>query len=110
ISSMTIKKTKALGTGVCGLRGYLKNASKIVALLMCALIVCVFAVRAQQNTADIIGTVTDTSGAVVPAATVTLTNTGTNATQTAQSNGTGDYTFTLVQVGTYSIKVQANGF
>jgi hypothetical protein len=107
---MTIKNTEALGTGVCGLRGYLNNASKIVAVLMCALIVCVFPVRAQQNTADIIGTVTDTSGAVVPNAAVTLTNTGTNISQTTQSNGTGDYTFTLVQVGSYVVKVQATGF
>ena len=74
------------------------------------LLLWVTAARSQQNTADILGTVTDTSGAVVPNATVTLTNTGTNISQTSQSNGTGDYTFTLVQVGNYAIKVQANGF
>jgi hypothetical protein len=66
--------------------------------------------RAQQNTADIVGTVTDSSGGVLPAATVTLTNTGTGIVQTAESSGNGDYVFNLVQVGSYTIKVQAKGF
>ena len=107
---MTIKRVEVLGAGVCGLRDLLNGVSKIVAVLLCALLLCVSVIRAQQNTADILGTVTDTSGAVVPGATVTLTNTGTNVTQTAQSNEAGDYTFTLVQVGNYSIKVLATGF
>src|SRR5277367_50768 len=108
--AMTIKWVDGLGTGVCGSRRYLNNASKILAGLMCALLVCVFVARSQQNTADILGTVTDTSGAIIPGASVTLTNTGTNISQTTQTNGSGDYTFTLVQVGDYSIKVQASGF
>ncbi len=107
---MTINWVDGLRMGVCGLRRNLSSASKIIAVLVCALLVCVFVARSQQNTADILGTITDTSGAVVPNASVTLTNTGTNVTQTTQSNESGDYTFSLVQVGDYSIKVQANGF
>ena len=83
---MTIKWVDDLGTGVCGSRRYLSNASKILAVLACALLFCVFAARSQQNTADILGTVTDTSGAIIPGASVTLTNTGTNISQTAQTN------------------------
>ena len=104
---MTIDWVAVSGMGV---RSYLNSSLKILAVLMCALLLCVSGVRSQQNTADILGTVTDISGAVVPGATVTLTNTGTNVSQTTQSSGTGDYTFTLVQVGNYSIKVQAAGF
>jgi Carboxypeptidase regulatory-like domain len=66
--------------------------------------------RAQQSTADIIGTVTDASGAVIPGATVTLTNVATNVTQTAMTTGSGDYTFTLLPAGTYSVKVASAGF
>lgn len=70
-----------------------------------------FAARLQaQETADIVGTVTDTSGAVVPGATVTLTNVGTNISQSTQSSASGDYVFNLLQVGTYSVKVEAKGF
>ncbi|HZD44924.1 MAG TPA: carboxypeptidase-like regulatory domain-containing protein, partial [Acidobacteriaceae bacterium] len=64
----------------------------------------------QLTTADILGTVTDASGAVVPNATVTLTNLGTNVTRVAQTGGSGDYTFTLLPVGHYSIAVKATGF
>src|SRR3984957_11125985 len=66
--------------------------------------------RAQLTTADILGTVTDASGAVVPNAAITLTNLGTNEIRTAQSNGSGDYSFTLLPVGHYSINVKASGF
>ncbi|HKV48450.1 MAG TPA: carboxypeptidase regulatory-like domain-containing protein [Candidatus Acidoferrales bacterium] len=79
-----------------------------------AVVVLLFAVCAQiskaQDTADVVGTVTDASGAIIPGATVTLTNIGTNVQQTTQTSGTGDYVFTLLQVGTYSIKVEAKGF
>lgn len=79
-----------------------------------AVVILLFAVCAQtskaQDTADVVGTVTDASGAIIPGATVTLTNIGTNVQQTTQTSGTGDYVFTLLQVGTYSIKVEAKGF
>src|SRR5215469_6892955 len=67
-------------------------------------------VGAQQTTADLVGTVTDSSGAVVPGATVTVTNSGTGISQSATSSENGDYLFTLLQVGTYSVKVEAKGF
>jgi hypothetical protein len=57
-----------------------------------------------------VGTVTDASGAIVPGATVTLTNTGTNVSQTTQTTSGGDYVFDLLQVGTYLVKVEAKGF
>jgi hypothetical protein len=66
--------------------------------------------RAQLTTADILGTVTDASGAVIPNAEVNISNLGTNEKRTAQTNGAGDYTFTLLPVGHYSISVKATGF
>ena len=64
----------------------------------------------QLTTADVIGTVTDATGAVVPNAAVVLTNLGTNERRTSQTNGSGDYSFTLLPVGHYSISVKAGGF
>ncbi len=64
----------------------------------------------QLTTADILGTVTDTTGAVVPNADVTVVNLGTNETRNVQSNGSGDYSFTLLPAGHYSITVKAKGF
>src|ERR1700687_4265226 len=79
------------------------------ALLLLVSLVCASGLR-EQETGDIVGTVTDTTGAVVPNATVTLTNTATNISQTTQSSGDGNYLFTLLQVGSYVVKVQAPGF
>jgi hypothetical protein len=64
----------------------------------------------QLTSADIVGTVTDSTGAVVPNANVALTNLGTNEKRTTQSNTSGDYNFTLLPVGHYSITVKAAGF
>jgi hypothetical protein len=66
--------------------------------------------RAQQNNAAVVGTVTDSSGAILPGATVTLTNVGTNVAETTQTSGSGDYVFPMVQVGTYAVKVEIKGF
>jgi hypothetical protein len=65
---------------------------------------------AQLTTADILGTDTDSTGAVLPNADVTLTNLATGERRTSQSNGSGDYSFTLLPVGHYSIDVKAGGF
>jgi hypothetical protein len=81
----------------------------LFAVLVCFALLCAVGARAQE-TGDIVGTVTDSTGAVVPNATVTLTNTLTNVTQTAQTAGDGNYLFTLLQVGTYLVKVSAAGF
>ena len=78
--------------------------------VVCALTLWTASAGAQQNTADIVGTVTDASGAVLPSASITLTNVGTGIVQTTTSNGSGDYIFTLVQVGTYNVRVQTKGF
>src|SRR5271156_111680 len=65
---------------------------------------------AQSTTADITGTVTDNTGAILPNATVTLTNLGTKETRKATTTSAGDYTFTLLNPGSYSITVTEDGF
>ncbi len=78
--------------------------SVVVLLLAGALI------HAQVTTGDILGTVTDATGAVVPNATITLVNMGTQATQETHSGSAGEFTFTQLQPGNYSVKVEAHGF
>jgi len=65
---------------------------------------------AQQNTATVIGTVTDASGAVIPDATVALTNLGTQAVRTVTTGASGDYTLRDLSVGKYSLSVTKTGF
>ncbi len=65
---------------------------------------------AQQATAQIAGSIKDSSGAVVPGAKVTLKNSSTNATRTALSNKDGEYLFSLIPIGTYGLTVEQTGF
>src|SRR5213596_847764 len=65
---------------------------------------------AAQTLGEITGVVRDSSGAVIPGATVAVTNPATNATRTAMSNEAGIYHFPALQPGTYTIKVEMAGF
>jgi hypothetical protein len=65
---------------------------------------------AQVATGDILGTVTDGTGSVVPGATVRLENLGTHEVRTFVTKDGGEYTFSAVQPGTYSITVGSPTF
>ncbi|HKO14141.1 MAG TPA: carboxypeptidase-like regulatory domain-containing protein, partial [Acidobacteriaceae bacterium] len=64
----------------------------------------------QAVTATVVGTVSDSSGAVVPGATVTLTNEGTGAVATQTTNASGNYEFPLISPGSYTVGITAKGF
>ena len=61
-------------------------------------------------TGNIVGVVTDATGAALPAANVIATNQGTNAERTTTSNASGQYRFDLLPVGIYTVKVEVSGF
>src|SRR5215471_11332796 len=63
-----------------------------------------------QTQASISGVIHDPSGAVIPGATVTVTNPATNFVRTAVSNEAGVYNFPSLQPGGYNIKVELAGF
>lgn len=64
----------------------------------------------QTVTGSIYGTVTDATGAVIPGATVTITNVGTQETSSAKANASGAFVFPVVQPGTYKATASMNGF
>src|SRR5437764_10335255 len=63
-----------------------------------------------QLTAQLTGVIRDASGAIIPAAAVTIVNEGTGIKWEATSNEDGIYTVPLLQPGSYRIEVQAPGF
>jgi len=67
-------------------------------------------VSAQGTTTRVTGTITDSTGAAVSGATVTLTSEGTNAAITTQTSDSGSYVFDLIQPGNYSVTVEKQGF
>jgi Carboxypeptidase regulatory-like domain len=75
-------------------------------VLMCG----VLNAGAQTIVGRISGTVTDSTGAVIPNATVTATNNATNLSRTANTDDSGFYTITNLPVGTYTVMVEREGF
>ena len=67
-------------------------------------------VHAQQSTGSVNGSVHDATGAVIPQAAITLTNTATSAVRTITSNQSGIYVFSNVQPGIYSLTASKEGF
>ena len=69
-----------------------------------------FSVFAQSERGTITGAVRDSSGAVVPAAKVTVTNSATNVAINAATNDQGEFTVPSLQPGTYTVRVEKQGF
>jgi len=82
------------------LRGLIKTLSAIVILA------CGISVHAQVTTGTVRGVVTDQAGAIVPGATVTITDPRTKKSQSAQSGSQGEYQFNSLLAGTYAITIQ----
>ena len=74
--------------------------------ILCCCALCL----SQTQTASLTGRVSDPSGAVVPAATVSLTNRETQVSLEVKTNSAGVYTFPAVAPGPYQLQVHAAGF
>ena len=66
--------------------------------------------HAQYEDGSLVGTIHDSTGAVIPGAQVSATNTGTGTVSKATANGAGDYEFPSLRVGIYTVKAEASGF
>jgi hypothetical protein len=85
-----------------------RNGSRL-AILLAALFVS-FAIPALAQEATILGTVTDPSGAAVPNATITITNTDTGVARSLPTNSDGQYVAPDLIIGHYNVRVKAAGF
>ncbi len=80
------------------------------AALLSILAVWAGAVCAQQTTATFYAVVTDSTGGIIPEATVTLTHEGTGATATKTASSLGEAVFDFLRVGSYTLRIEAKGF
>jgi hypothetical protein len=89
----------------------IKGPPPLFWLMAVLLLFCPLMTGAQELSATLVGTVTDTSGAVIPNATITITLNGVNgAARVLQSDGAGSYVASNLTAGTYSVTAVAAGF
>jgi hypothetical protein len=67
-------------------------------------------VHAQAVSGTVVGTVTDSSGAVVPSAKITLLETNTNISRSIATNESGNFSFVNVPQGSYTVTIEQQGF
>ena len=79
-------------------------------LLTIFIFLAVHPLQAAIPTATVIGAVSDESGAIIPDAKITITHQGTGAARTMQTDSAGNFNFPLLAVGTYTLKVEKEGF
>ena len=85
--------------------------AKVLSAAIFCLLLSIGQIFAQSTlTGGIRGKITDPQGAVIPNASITVTNTGTNSTNTVTANEDGVYVFTNLQPGTYTIAITSTGF
>jgi len=87
------------------LRSFTKIAISLTVLLLCSM-----SAIGQSTYGSITGSVTDSSGAAISGANVTLTNVGTSQTRAQQTNPDGQYSFVNLIPGEYKIDVEKQGF
>jgi hypothetical protein len=79
-------------------------------LLVFGLLCATVAIALAQTDGEITGEVKDSSGASMPNASVTCTNTATNVVRSTVTNASGVYSFPDLAPGTYDVKAAASGF
>ena len=94
----------AIGSGVRA-RGVFNGT--IIGLLLATL---TGAFAQTRDTAAIFGAVTDQQGAAVPGAVLSLAHTSTGQVRTSRSSAVGEYSFNLLPIGIYTLKVEAPSF
>jgi len=108
---MTKEPTHAARRAAILTTGWLnKFVTAFLLLLALAGSVATMQAHAQAVSATLVGTITDTTGASVPGATITIQEQATGISRDSISNESGNYTFPDLTPGTYSVVVQAKGF
>ena len=82
----------------------------VLALFACASSLLIVTASAQSVYGSLFGTVSDKSGAVIPNATITVTDEAKGTVVTVESNGSGDYSVPHLIPDVYDVKVVAKGF
>src|SRR6516164_5899203 len=94
----------------CGGHGHFMKRFDLRLLFVILLMVVAFGSIAAGQEATIVGTVTDQTGAAVPNASITITNTDTGIVRTIVNGGDGQYVVPDLHIGRYLVRAQLTGF
>ena len=83
---------------------------RVLGLLLLAAVLVPCPALAQFDTGAVLGSVRDSTGAVLPGVTVTLLNVATGVTAAKTTDGRGAYEFFTVRAGDYKVTAELNGF
>ncbi len=86
------------------------GCSRLVFLVVAIAVLSAEALGQGETTSAIVGQATDATGAVVPAATVTVTSHDTGSKRSAKTDGAGRFNFPQLKPGAYTVRVEAQGF
>jgi hypothetical protein len=102
--------TARISTYLCSIRNRVKSYITPVFTGAALCILLVTPATGQQNTATIVGNVTDSNGAEVVGATIKATNLSTNVIRSTVTDSSGLYTLPQLPVGAYALQVEMSGF
>ena len=94
------------------MKTYRRPSTRGLSTIVAAIVPLLFSVSlfSQAVNGTIVGNVTDTTGAIVTNAKVTITEQATNVSHSANTNESGNFTFADVPPGNYSVGVIMTGF
>jgi len=110
---MTDSKVSEISTQEICTRKYrfIRFGSRLTgAVLLCILALFTFPATAQVTTADVVGTVADNTGGILPNIPVSIVNLDTHIQQNTQTTSTGDFDFSFLSPGRYTVTVTVSGF
>ena len=87
----------------------MKTRELIVVITLCGALSLPMLAFGQGATGTILGTVKDSSGAILPGVNVTVTHLGTNTSRSTVTSDSGDYVIPQLLVGSYDIKAELAG-
>jgi len=96
----------------CSTASLFRSAGRLGSFILLVSLVLLFSslALAQRDLGTLTGTVTDPSGAVVPGATVTISEASTGQNYKLQTSSSGDFTRPALPPGTYTVTAEAKGF
>src|SRR5215471_4194051 len=81
-----------------------------VTVTVVALTLCSYPAAAQSTFGTIVGTIRDSSGALMPGIVITVENAGTSVRRSTMADESGAYSFPNLEPGTYKVTMMAPGF